>query len=450
MIAADLYEISMAASYVRRGMNEPATFSLFVRDLPAGRGFLVAAGLETALDGLREFEVTTDDVRVLAGLFGSTVSFLEPLTGLRFTGSVLAVPEGSVLLAQEPLIEVTAPLPQAQLVEGIVLNALTYQTAIATKAIRCLTAAAGRPVVDFSLRRAHGMEAADAAARASAIAGFAATSNVRAAARYGLRATGTMAHSYVEAFGDDETAFRAFAADVQVSPTFLVDTFDLASGVRAAARVVAELGLHRTAAVRIDSGDLAAGARLARAILDGAGLTGVRIVVSGGLDEYRIAALRTAGVPVDVYAVGTALGVSADAPSLDTAYKLVQLNHRPVLKLSEGKATMPGTKQIWRRRLGPGPVDVLSLRDEPPPADGEPLLLPVMHDGERLRPPVSVAEAHQRLRHDLALLPPAALALVNPRAPTCTVSPRLSQLIDRLGRETTARATATPTATARR
>jgi nicotinate phosphoribosyltransferase len=443
MIAADLYEISMAASYARRGMVEPATFSLFVRNLPAGRGFLVAAGLETALDGLRAFEVTDDDVRRLADLFGCAASFLKPLSGLRFTGSVVAVPEGRVLFAGEPLLEVTAPLPQAQLVEGLVLNALTYQTAVATKAVRCVTAAAGRPVVDFSLRRTHGLEAADAVARVSAIAGFAATSNIRAAARYGLQATGTMAHSYVQAFGDDESAFRAFAADVPVSPTFLVDTFDLASGVRAAARVITELGLGRTAAVRIDSGDLAAGAHLARTLLDRAGLLQVRIVVSGGLDEHGIAALSSAGAPVDVYAVGTALGVSADAPSLDTAYELVQLDHHPVLKLSEGKATLPGAKQVWRRRLGPGPVDVLSLRDEAPLADGEPLLLPVMHDGERLRRSVLVADAHDRLRHDLALLPPAALALTRPCAPTCIVSPRLGRLADHLRTAARPRPTAT-------
>jgi nicotinate phosphoribosyltransferase len=432
-ISADLYEVSMAASYVHRGMQEPATFSLFVRTLPPGRGFLVTAGLQTALDELGRFEITADDVRLLADLLHCDLSFVRPLTGLRFTGSVVAVPEGRVVLAGEPLLEVTAPLPQAQLVEGVVLNALTYQTAIATKAVRCVTAAAGRPVVDFSLRRAHGLEAADAAARASAIAGFTATSNIRAAARHGLRATGTMAHSYVQAFGDDERAFRAFAADVPVSPTFLVDTFDLASGVRAAVRVITERGLPAGSAVRIDSGDLAAGARLARSLLDDAGLAEVRIIVSGGLDEYRIAALHAAAAPIDVYAVGTALGVSADEPSLDTAYKLVELGHRPVLKLSPGKATVPGAKQVWRRRLGPGPVDILTLRDEDPLADGDPLLLPVMHDGRRLRPPEPVDEAHLRLRHDLVLLPPAALDLHHPRPPTCQTSPRLATLSDRLG-----------------
>jgi nicotinate phosphoribosyltransferase len=432
-VSADLYEVSMAASYVRRGMQEPATFSLFARALPPRRGFLVAAGLETALDELSRFEITADDVRMLANLLRCNVSFVRPLTGLRFTGSVVAVPEGRVVLAGEPLLEVTAPLPQAQLVEGVVLNALTYQTAVVTKAVRCVKAARGYPVVDFSLRRTHGLEAADAVTRASAIAGFTATSNIRAAARHGLRATGTMAHSYVQAFGDDELAFRAFAADVPVSPTFLVDTFDLAHGVRAATRVIADLGLSASSAIRIDSGDLGAGARLARSLLDGAGLPEVRIVASGGLDEYRIAALRATAAPIDLYAVGTALGVSADAPSLDTAYKLVELGHRPVLKLSPGKATAPGAKQVWRRRLGPGPVDILALHDEAPPADGEPLLLPVMHDGQRLQSPGSVTEAHQRLQHDLALLPPAALDLSHPQPPTCETSPRLAALSDRLG-----------------
>jgi nicotinate phosphoribosyltransferase len=433
MFSADLYEISMAASYLRRDMRQPATFSLFVRDLPPRRGFLVTAGLETALALLETFEVTGEDVRRLAELLQCQVSFVRPLTGLRFCGSVVAVPEGRVVLAGEPLLEVTAPLPQAQLVEGLALNAITYQTAIATKAVRCVTAAGGRPVVDFALRRTHGLEAADAVARVSAIAGFASTSNIQAAARYRLRATGTMAHSYVQAFGDEARAFRAFATDVPVSPTFLVDTYDLAGGVRAAVQVIHQLGLQRMSAVRIDSGDLAEGARLARRLLDEAGLPEVRIVVSGGLDEYGIAALQASGVPIDVYAVGTAVGVSADAPSLDTAYKLVQLGHRPVLKLSPGKATLPGAKQVWRRRLGPGPVDVLTLREEAPPADGEPLLLPVMHEGRRLAPPVTVAEAHQRLRHDLCLLPPGALDLIRPRAPVCQVSSSLATLMGRMG-----------------
>jgi nicotinate phosphoribosyltransferase len=340
------------------------------------------------------------------------------------------------VLAEEPLLEVTAPLPQAQLVESLVLNAITYQTAIATKAVRCVTAAGGRPVMDFSLRRAHGLEAAEQVARVCAIAGFVATSNIRAAGRYELPATGTMAHSYIEAFGDDETAFRTFATDVQGAPTFLVDTFDLVEGVRAAARVIADLGISGTASIRIDSGDLTAGARMARSLLDAVGLPQVKIVVSGGLDEHAIACLRASDAPIDVFAVGTALSVSDSSPALDSAYELAQLGHRPTLKLSPGKATTPGAKQIWRRRLGHGPVDVLTARDEAPPADGEPLLLPVMHSGRRLGPPATVAHARERLRHDLALLPRSALDLDHPHPPRCDISPRLERLIEQARQRT--------------
>lgn len=439
-ITTDLYEVWMAASYLQRGMRELATFSLFVRSLPPRRGFLVAAGLETALDALSSFEITPDDTRALRDLLGCDPSFVAPLAGLHFTGDVVAVPEGRVVLAGEPLLEVTAPLPEAQLVEALLLNALTYQTAVATKAARCVHAADGCPVLDFSLRRTHGLEAADTAARVSAIAGFVATSNVAAADRYGLRATGTMAHSYVQAFGDDTSAFRAFAADVPVPPTFLVDTFDLASGMRSAIEVITDAGLSRTAAVRLDSGDLDAGSRLARSLLDGAGLPDVKIVVSGALDEYRVAALRRAGAPVDVFAVGTALGVSADAPSLDSAYKLVQLGGRPVLKLSPGKATWPAAKQVWRNTTQPGPADVLALREEPAPPAAEPLLVPVVRSGRRTAAPEPVARARARLQDDLARLPAAAMDLDDPDPPVCPPSPALAELTDRLSRRDPVRA----------
>jgi nicotinate phosphoribosyltransferase len=446
-LVTDLYEVSMAGSYLRRGRIEPATFSLFVRALPARRGFLVAAGLQDALDQLAALEVTSDDVHELAGVLGCDESFVRPLTGLRFTGDVLAVPEGRIVFADEPLLEVTAPLPQAQLVESIVLNALTYQTAICTKAVRCVIAAGGRPVIDFALRRTHGVEAAASVARVTAIAGFSATSNVQAAVRFGIRATGTMAHSYVQAFPDEEAAFRAFAVDVPVDPTFLVDTYDVRLGVAAAIRVIGDLGLEERSAVRLDSGDLAADARATRASLDQAGLTQVRILVSGGLDEYRIAALRASGAPIDVFAVGTAVGVSADAPSLDTAYKLVQLGDRPVCKLSTGKATAPGAKQVWRpigtveppadseAGGGPvdtGPVDTLALREEPAPDACEPLLVPVMRAGRRLADRESLADAAARLRADLSRLEPATRDLEQPRPGTVRRTAALQRLTDRL------------------
>lgn len=359
----DLYEVTMALTYLREGMRAPATFSLFVRDLPPGRGFLVAAGLEPALDLLAGYRVTDEDVREFAAALHRPPEDLEPLRGLTFDGEVRAVPEGHVVLAGEPLLEVTAPLPQAQLVETCLLNQLCHQTAVASKAARCVLAAAGHPVVDFALRRSHGPWAGWQAARVGALVGFAATSNVAAARLLGIPASGTMAHSYVEAFPDEEEAFRAFARAHPGPVTFLVDTYDTERGVLTAARVLREIGRGPGCAIRLDSGDLGKLARQARALLDAAGLPGVRIVASGGLDEYAVAGLVRSEAPIDVYAVGTKVGVAADAPALDAAYKLVEYDGRPVMKLSSAKMTTPGRKQVFRR---PGRPDVIALRGEDP------------------------------------------------------------------------------------
>ena len=400
----DLYELNMAASYLRRGMTGTATFSLFVRGLPRRWGFLVACGLESCLEYLEELSFTEEDLDYLAREHGYDEATLEAFRGLRFTGEVWAVPEGRVVFADEPLLEVTAPLPEAQLVETFLLNQLTYQTAIASKAARCTVAAGGASLVDFSLRRVHGTEAGIAVARASAIAGFAATSNVEAARRLGLAASGTMAHSYVEAFDTEMEAFRAFAEDHPDRVILLVDTYDTDAGVDKAIQVGRELAAtgHRLTGIRIDSGDLGDLARRARAALDGAGMEGVRIVASGGLDEDVIAGLTAEGAPIDAYGVGTKMGVSADAPYLDTVYKLVAYRGRPVAKLSTGKATLPWPKQVWRL---PGMAgDVIAVRDEPGPRDAEPLLAPVMREG---RPVVGegLAEARDRFAADLESLP---------------------------------------------
>src|SRR5439155_17224817 len=272
-----------------------------------------------------------------------------------------------------PLLEVTAPIAEAQLAETALLNQLTFQTAVASKAARCRLAAGEAGLVDFAFRRTHGVEAAMAVARATAIVGFSATSNVAAAQRFGLRASGTMAHSYVEAFTSEVEAFRAFATDNPESATLLVDTYDVARGVQAAIEVILELGLGEQAAIRIDSGDLGTLAVEARKLLDGAGLTSTRIFVSGALDEFAIAELCRAGAPIDAFGVGTKMGTSEDAPSLESVYKLVAYDGRPVMKLSAGKATAPGAKQIFRGPDG----DVVGLREEPTPAGSEPVLAPV-------------------------------------------------------------------------
>ncbi|MER6012489.1 nicotinate phosphoribosyltransferase [Streptomyces bluensis] len=426
----DLYEVTMALSYLREGMTSPATFSLFVRELPPDRGFLVAAGLESALDYLSGLRVGPEDVDAFASALHRPPRDLQPLLGMEFTGWVRAVPEGRIVLAGEPLLEVTAPLPQAQLVETYVLNQLSHQTVIASKAARCVLAAAGHPVVDFSLRRTHGPQAGFQAARLGAMAGFTGTSNVAAATALGIPAVGTMAHSYVEAFPTEEEAFRAFARCHPGPVTLLVDTYDTESGVRVAAHVLRDLGEHGPgSAVRLDSGDLGALAVRARAVLDAAGMPDVHIIASGGLDEHGVDELVRSGAPVDVYAVGTRVGVSADAPYLDSAYKMVEYDGRPVMKLSSAKASAPGAKQVFRH---PGCVDVIGLADEPASGDGRPLLETVMRSGQRTGIRPTLDECRERLAADLAQLPPAARRIRAPIAPRATPSARLSALADRV------------------
>ncbi|MEU0154024.1 nicotinate phosphoribosyltransferase [Micromonospora fulviviridis] len=433
-LRTDLYELRMAASYLHRDMTEHATFSLFVRRLPHRRGFLVAAGLAEALAFLESFAFNDAELGYLRDVVGFDQPALTALAGLRFTGDVWAVPEGRVVFADEPLLEVTAPIAEAQLVETGVLNLITFHTTVATKAARCRLAAGGAQLIDFAFRRTHGIEAGAGVARASAIAGFAATSDVEAAMRYGIAPSGTMAHSYVEAFPDERAAFRAFAADFPTNPIFLVDTYDTPAGVRAAVDVVTELGLTGPVGVRLDSGDLGALARQARAILDDAGLRRARIFASGSLDENVIAGLVAQGAPIDGYGVGTKMGVSYDAPSLDSAYKLVAYGDRPVLKLSPGKATLPAAKQVFRDPTGAA-GDVVGLRDEPPPGGREPLLVPVMRGGRRLDPAdpaEAVRAARGRFDADLTRLPEPARRLADPTPLTATVSPALAALHGRV------------------
>jgi nicotinate phosphoribosyltransferase len=424
-LATDLYELNMAASYLRRGMTRSATFSLFVRRLPPSRGFLVAAGLEPALDFLEAFRFEPDELRYLRDELGFSEADAEALGALRFTGDVWAIPEGRVAYAGEPLLEVTAPLPEGQLVETLLLNVLTFHTTVASKAARCRLAADGRDVVDFSFRRTQGTDAADAVARDSAIAGFTATSNVAAARRHGLRAAGTMAHSYIEAFPTEADAFRAFATDFPHRTTFLVDTYDTLGGVRTAVDVIRELGLEPPLGIRLDSGDLPALAAKARALLDGAGLPNVRIFVSGGLDELDIDDLVRSGAPIDAFGVGTRMGVSADAPFLDTAYKLAEYDGRPVMKLSADKISVPGAKQVYRTVTG----DVVTLRDEAPPDGAEPLLVQVMRDGRRTSPapspPDAVVRARERFEADLSGVPGHARDMRAPQPPDVRMSDRL-------------------------
>jgi len=413
----------MAASYLRRGMVGEATFSLFVRRLPRDRGYLVAAGLEDCLDFLEGFGFEEPDLEYLAGI-GFTPADLKAFRGLGFTGQVWAVPEGRVVLAHEPLLEVTAPIAEAQLVETALLNFVTSQTTIASKAARCRVAASGRAVIDFSFRRTQGLGSARAMARLSALVGFAGTSHVDAAREFGLSASGTMAHSYIEAFEHEEEAFAAFAADFPDQVTFLIDTYDSMEGLRRVVDLLSQGPVPKMVGVRLDSGDLGVLARSARAMLDGAGLNQVSIFASGGLDEFSVDDLVRSGAPIDAFGVGTRVGVSADHPYVDTAYKLVAFEDRPVMKLATGKASLPAAKQVFRR--GGPEHDLICLRGEA--VEGQPLLEEVMRGGRRLRPRPSVAESRAIFEADLALLPEPALRIRSPRPPMARVSEELNRM----------------------
>jgi nicotinate phosphoribosyltransferase len=400
----DLYELTMAASYARERMHGEATFSLFVRRLPAHRSFLIAAGLEDVLGFLESFAFSEAGLTYLRSLGIFEASFLDLLRGVRFTGSVQAMPEGTLCFPDEPLLEVTAPIMEAQLVETAVINFVHLQTMLASKAVRSVLAARGRAIVDFGLRRTHGIDAGLKAARCAYLAGATMTSNVLAGCHAGIPPAGTMAHSYVMAFRDELASFRAFARAFPSATTLLIDTYDTVAGAHKAVVVGREMERRgdRLAGVRLDSGDMAALSREVRAILDAAGLSYVRIFASGGLDEDEIARCLAAGAPIDAFGVGTRMNVSADAPYFDMAYKLVRYAGRDVLKLSPGKATWPGEKQVYRYRGVDGRFqhDVLALREEAA-ADGggEPLLTTVMAGGRRAEaPPTLGAALPERLR----------------------------------------------------
>jgi nicotinate phosphoribosyltransferase len=406
-LLVDLYELTMGESYLAEGIADtPATFELFCRTLPPGWGYLLAAGIDEALGFLDRLSFDAAELDFLAGtgLFGD--AFLERLAGLRFTGEVRAMREGTVFFPGEPVLQVAAPLLEAQLVESAVLAHVHVQSLIAGKAARCVDAAQGRTLSEFGLRRGHGAEAALRVARSSYLAGFDSTSDVLAGRRYGIPLAGTMAHSYVESFADETTAFEAFTRSYPVGATLLIDTYDTVRGAERAANVGLELAARggRLGGVRIDSGDLAGLAAAVRRTLDGAGLTETTIFASGNLDEHAIAGLVAAGAPIDGFGVGSRLAVSADAPYLDAVYKLVELDGRPVLKLSPGKATLPGSKQIWRRvEDGALAGDVVCLHDEEPPANAVPLLEPAAPGG--------LAAARERAAAQRAALPPAQRAL---------------------------------------
>lgn len=428
----DFYEITMSAVYHARGMNQTATFSLFPHDLPEQRGYIVAAGLEAALDYLENFSFSQEDIGYLRSLERFDDDFLRRLSEVRFTGDVWALPEGTVSFAEEPILEVTAPIVEAQLVETHLIQTINLHSTMASKAARCVTAAQGRPCIDFSLRRCQGRDAGFAVARSSALVGFIGTSNVDAARRLGTTPIGTMAHSFIEAFGDEAEAFGAFSEVFPKHTVTLVDTYDTEGGLRHSIEVAQKLrnqGLNLVG-IRLDSGDLAGLSVKARQMLNEAGLPEVKVVVSGSLDEHRIQEMLSAGAEVDILAVGTKMGSSADAPYLDLAYKLVAYDGHPTLKLSSGKESLVMPKQIWRKLGQDGKIesDLLCLRDEK--AEGSAILHPVMQNGRRVGKRLTWQDAAEGFRNEYACLPGACLELNQPGRVPVKVSSELKSLQD--------------------
>ena len=414
-LSTDLYQLTMMAGYFhRKVLDTRATFELFVRRLPPRRNLLVSAGLEQALVYLEQLRFRDEDIEWLrqqAAFARVPAAFFDYLRAFRFTGDVSAMPEGTPLFPMEPILRVSAPIAEAQLVETALLAIVNFQTTVASKGFRIVRAAAGRSVMEFGARRAHGLEAALLAARAAYLAGCDATSFVEAGKAFGIPLTGTMAHSWILAAPTEIDAFTSYAELFGQHAALLLDTFDVA----AATTAIVESPL-RPQGVRIDSGDLAAAARSVRDRLDRAGLTTTRIIVSGDLDEWKIDALVAAGAPVDTFAVGTTLVTSDDAPALGGVYKLVEIERggvaRGVMKRSEGKSTWPGRKQVWRVAAdGIAVRDVIALDNEAGPPAAEALLKPVMRQGARTAPAVPLSESRDRCRRMTDALPSSLLRL---------------------------------------
>ncbi len=416
-LLTDLYELTMAAVYFREKMFQPATFSLFIRDYPADRGYFVSAGLETVLDYLERFRFGPADIDYLRSTGRFADDFLDYLAQLRFTGEVHAMAEGEIFFKDAPVLEITAPIIQAQLAESFVLNAVSVQTTLAGKAARCVHAAGDRALIDFSLRRTQGTDAGMKVARASYMTGFKGTSNVRAGQQYGIPISGTMAHSFITSFLDESEAFRAFVREFPDDAILLIDTYDTLHGAEKAIEIAQEMAKQGRGlrGVRLDSGDMTQLSKAVRALLDQAGLTDLAIFASGGFDEYKIAQSLADGAPIDGFGVGTKMGVSADAPYLDIAYKLVQYDGRPVLKLSSGKKTLVGEKQVFRRFEDKQMAgDTIALRSESLP-DQQPLLSPVMKEGKRTEPAPSLEQLRQRFARRLAALPESVCSIQKPK-----------------------------------
>lgn len=426
-LLTDLYELTMARAYHAEGMNDQAVFSLFFRELPGQRNFMLACGQEQAAELVTALSFPRAQLERLTELDLFDESFLRWLEGFRFSGDIHAMPEGTPVFPYEPLVEVRAPIAEAQLLETFLMNFIHLETQLASKAARMVVAAGDRPVVDFGMRRMHGMETALRAVRAYRVAGIAGTSNVLGSLIHGLPAHGTQAHSYIQAHADETEALRSYAR-LYPGTTLLVDTYDTLAAVDKVIELVRDEGLD-VGGIRLDSGDVDSLARQARQRLDHAGLDQVRIIVSGGLDEWKIRDLVAAGAPVDGFGVGTEMGAVTDAPAVDFAYKLTEYSGEGRLKNAPGKALHPGRKQVWRFTDGNGRCarDEITLRDEG--RNGVPLLRPVVSAGSPVLPAPDPEGTRARVGENLASLPPALLSMDRAAEPyPVSFSPELERL----------------------
>ncbi len=408
-LLTDLYQLNMIQAYLEHGKLDTAVFEFFVRRLPAQRGFLLAAGLEQCLDFLENLRFSSEEISWLKQSGQFSGALLGYLAAFRFTGDVDAMPEGTAFFANEPILRITAPLPEAQLVETRLINILHFQSLIASKAARMGLIASGKSLIDFGLRRAHGAEAGIMAARASFIAGFAGTATVLAGKLFGIPIRGTMAHSFIEAFDNETAAFESFARSRPDHLTLLIDTYDTEAAARkivALAPRLRDAGIN-VSGVRIDSGDMISLSQRVRRILDEGGLGDVTIFASGGIDEAELSAMIKAGAPIDGFGIGTSMTTSFDLPALDCAYKLQEYAGLPRRKHSAGKATWPGRKQVWRRYEADGKIAGGTLSVENDRQPGEPLILPVMRKGRRLHPAAPLAGIRNHAASQLAKLPEA-------------------------------------------
>ncbi|MDP2154666.1 MAG: nicotinate phosphoribosyltransferase [Sulfuricella sp.] len=435
-LLTDLYQFTMLQAYFDEGMNETAVFEFFVRDLPQ-RNFLMAAGLEQVLQFLENLHFTPEELNWLADCGRFNTGFIDFLKALRFTGEVHAMPEGTLFFPHQPILRITAPITQAQLVESRIINLLHFQTLIASKAARSVLVAPEKLLVDFGLRRAHGAEAGMLAARAGYLAGYSGTATVLAGVQFGIPLYGTMAHSYIQAHADETTAFERFAHSQPTNTVLLIDTYDTEAAAEKVVKLAPRLQPIRIKAVRLDSGNLSEHAHNVRHILDRGGLGEVGIFCSGNLDEHEIARLLAQGAPIDGFGVGTRLDTSADAPYLDCAYKLVEYAGKPSRKRSEGKATWPGRKQVYRIHAADGSLDYDILTLENDVHAGSPLIQPFMRAGKRLAAPEPLEESRHRAAAELARLPERLKQLETAQRPyVVEIAPALRQLAEAVDRTT--------------